>query len=476
MSDEKPQFDVQALKIDRGARRGRRRRRSSLTTPLVLLALAGGLGWLFQRQLLELVDSVRLPAVEATPVVSRSAGAAAGAAGVSANGYVIARTRAALSADAPGRIVEMNVVEGSRVSAGDVVARLYHDEFEAALEQATADLAASETSVARAGTQVEEARSTLAGLRAARDSAAAVLEEARAREAFAVTDFERIERLVNEGIERQQFLDAARRDLDAARARTTSSESELRRAEAELLRGESSVAVAEASLVEARSRVASALAARDLAAATLEKTFVRAPFDGIVTQKEAEVGEVVSPNSQGGSLARGSVVTMVDMGSLEVQTDVPETTLAQVRGGQPARIYLDAFPDDAYAGQVDRIWPTADRQKATVEVRVAFLETDERLRPEMGVRVVFLDEEPEPAAQEQVGPVILVDQRAITRRDGAEGVFLIESDRVRFLPVLLGGSEGQRRAVLEGLEEGQRVVLEPADNLEDSARVRVEED
>ena len=232
--------------------------------------------------------------------------------------------------------------------------------------------------------------------------------------------------------------------------------------------------MAEASQAEARTRVPVTAAARDLAAATLEKTFVRAPFDGIVTQKEAEVGEVVSPNSQGGSLARGSVVTMVDMASLEVQTDVPETTLSRVREQGPARIYLDAFPDDAYQGRVDRIWPTADRQKATVEVRVAFLETDERLRPEMGVRVVFLDEE-EPLEGADEGPVVLVDGDAVVQREGSTGVLVLEEDQLRFQLVTLGGSQGKRRVVDSGLEGGEVVVLRPGRELVDGTRVRVAE-
>src|SRR6185436_18598851 len=119
----------------------------------------------------------------------------------------------------------------------------------------------------------------------------------------------------------------------------------------------------------------------------LDKTDVRAPFDGIVVLKDAEVGEVVSPNVQGGSNARGAVCTMVDFDSLEVQANVPESALSSVLLQAPADVYLDAFPDDRYEGVVDRIWPTADRQKATVEVRVRLVKKDDRLRPEMGVRI-----------------------------------------------------------------------------------------
>src|SRR5262249_57017755 len=186
---------------------------------------------------------------------------------------------------------------------------------------------------------------------------------------------------------------------------------------------------------EAAARLEGTKAARDQAQATLDKTEVRAPFDGIVVLKDAEVGEVVSPNVQGGSNARGSVVTMVDFASLEVQAEVPETNLPAVVVGRSARIYLDAFPDKLYRGRVDRIWPTANRTKATVEVRVAFLDRDDKLRPEMGVRVVFEEEGakmPESSAPADARPVMLVPLDAVVKVGGERGVFVLERDRVRF--------------------------------------------
>ena len=165
---------------------------------------------------------------------------------------------------------------------------------------------------------------------------------------------------------------------------------------------------------------------------------------------------------------------MVDFGSLEVQAEVPETTLSAVTIGAPTRIYLDAFPKSPYEGRVSRIWPTANRSKATVEVRVTFAELDENLRPEMGVRVVFLDEEPDPAEAEQAAtePVVLVPRDAVLKVDGREGVFLLERDTVRFRALGLGASSGSRVAVEEGLEGGEEVVLDPPASLRDGDRVR----
>jgi multidrug efflux pump subunit AcrA (membrane-fusion protein) len=189
------------------------------------------------------------------------------------------------------------------------------------------------------------------------------------------------------------------------------------------------------------------------------------------------VGEVVSPNSGGGTNARGSVVTMVDFASLEVQVDLPETSLKEARKGGPAQVFLDAFPERPYRGRVDRIWPTASRSKATVEVRVVFLDPDERLRPDMGVRVVFL---PEGGAGEQVPGAetkreLIVPEPALARRDGVEGVFLLEGDVARFRPVTAGQPRNGRVAIASGVERGDPIVSPVPASLVDGDRVIPEE-
>ena len=189
---------------------------------------------------------------------------------------------------------------------------------------------------------------------------------------------------------------------------------------------EADVTVAEAERAQAEAGLSALSAARDLAQATLDKTFVRAPFDGIIVLKDAEVGEVVSPNAQGAQ-SRGSVATMVDPTSLEVQVELPETTLSSARIGERAEIFLDAFPDQRFQGTVLRIWPTANRQKATVEVRVG----------------------------------------------GADGVFVVERDVVRVQALTLGGTTGRRVEATSGIKEGERVVLDPPARLADGDRVRI---
>lgn len=480
-------MDLKKLTIDRGAAKRPERRRSGFPVfrvALLLVLVAGG--WLFRGRLIEAIDRFRLPTVETTRVVRPNRAARSALTGTAANGHVVARVRAALSADTPGRIVEMNVVEGERVAAGDVVARLFADEYEAALRRAEADLAAQRTAVARAGAERTATERDLARLESEAAAARATTDEVRSDVRLAQLEVGRVEPLVAEGIEAASRLDQLRRDVEAAAARLVSAEARVRSADAAIAQGDARLAVDEARQREAEAALPVREAERERARAVLDKTIIRAPFDGIVVLKDAEVGEVVSPNSQAGGSARGAVATMVDFSSLEVQAEVPETSLAAVRVGGAATIFLDAWPDRPYPGRVDRIWPTADRQRATVEVRVAFLERDDRLRPEMGLRVVFSDEPsddgrtpsdasaPEPDADASDG-ALLVPSTAVVTIEGTTGVFVVERDVVRFRRVVVAESRSGRAAITEGLNETDVVVRAPPGSLADGDRVNVRE-
>lgn len=489
---------LQDLRIERGATaKARRRTRPWWVKWVVVLGIAGVLAFLFRDELAEM----GLPVVKVERVTERSASAVAAATGASANGYVVARTRAALSADTPGRIVELNVTEGSVVKKGDVVARLFADEYAAAVRRAEADVSVAERGVEVAVANVASARSELDTLRANVSAARADIASTKASLDLAQLTFDRAVKLLEAGVDTADRRDRAERDLLDAQAMAQGAAARLESAEKSLAQGEARLAAWETSVPEARARVVAAVASRDLAQATLDKTAVRAPFDGVVVLKDAEVGEVVSPNSQGGSNARGSVVTMVDFATLEVQAEVPETSLGSVAVGAEARIYLDAFPEKFYPGRVDRIWPTANRTKATVEVRVTFLERDDKLRPEMGVRVVFASmpsdaipsAKPADTSSGQSGASggpgaataareaslppearILVPLDCIVRADGKPAVFLHESGVVRRREVTLGVERSNRVVVLSGLSAGEEIVREPAPELKDGTRVRVE--
>jgi RND family efflux transporter MFP subunit len=471
-------LELEQLKIDRDSAGSRRRKRrvSGWVTPLVIVAILGFVGFLFRAKIGDVVDNLTLPKVKVERVVERNAASVAAATGTSANGYIVARTRAALSADTPGRVVAMNVEEGSTVKKGDVVARLYSDEYAANLARAVADVTVAEAGKTRAEANVVTAEKSLASLHTNVIAAQADVEQNDAALKLAQISLERSKSLLASKVDTVDRVDRAQNDLDEAIARLSGAKARLEAARQAVVQGEAELAAARTAVAEENARIVSAKAARDLAQATLDKTEVRAPFDGIVVLKDAEVGEVVSPNSQGGSNARGSLVTMVDFATLEVQVDLQETSLAAVKEGAPVSIYVDAWPDQRYSGRVRRIWPTANRQKATVEVRVTIDAPDSKLRPEMGARVVFAtpstSEQEKAVAQE---PALLVQKSAIVKVDGKSGVFVLERDVARFRPVVLGPERSGRVVVQSGIHDGDQVVDEPPTSLFDGDRVRIQE-
>ncbi len=276
-----------------------------------------------------------VPTVQVATAVATGGGGAEGA-GVVANGYVVARTQASVSAKIPGRLAYLGVAEGSHVRSGEVIARLENADYTAAVMQAQAGLASE--------------RATLIEAAANRDQLD--------REARRARDV----RAQNANLISAQDLEAAESRAVQARARVDAQQA----------------------------RVDAAAAGLRLAQATLDNTLIRAPFTGTVLRKDAEVGEVVAP-SVGGGLTRDAVVTMADLATLEVEVDVNEAYIARIRAGQPSRITLDAYPDTSFRGAVRQVVPTADRQKATVQVKVAIRDHDPRILPEMGARVEFLE-------------------------------------------------------------------------------------
>jgi RND family efflux transporter MFP subunit len=444
---------------------------SATLSRVALLVVLLGLAYVFRRPLIALADRLRLPEVRVLAVTAASPLAAGAIQGTAANGYVVARTRAALSADTPGRIVEMNVTEGAVVPKGFVVARLYSEEYRALFERAEADLALARAGEASAAAAREVSVAALEGARTRVRAAAAEVEDVRAALEFAELELGRAEKLLADRITSQMRLDEARVLRDRARARLATIEANLSVAEDGVRSAERELVLAEARGREAAALVTVKAAERDQARATLDKTEVRAPFDGVVVLKDAEVGEVVSPNAVG-SQSRGSVATMVDPSTYEVQVELPEASLEAVTVGAPAQTFLDAYPQQAYAGRVLRIWPTANRQKATVEVRVGFDQPDARLRPEMGARVVFGDAG-QPAETAPASTAIRVPRSAIVTLEGQPHAFVLERDVARLRRLELGEEHVGRVQVLAGLAGGERIVAEPPVDLRDGERVRV---
>jgi RND family efflux transporter MFP subunit len=346
------------------------------------------------------------------------AGASAGTS-VTANGYVVARTRASVSAKLAGRISDLRVSEGSYLRRGEVIARLDNADYQAQLGQAEAALAS--------------ARADLTEARAARDVAAREadrLRKMRAKSAGLVTDEE---------------YDASVSRADQALARAQATEA----------------------------RINSADAARRFALANLENTVIRAPFTGTVLRKEAEVGEVVAP-SVGGGLTRGAVVTMADLTTLEVEVDVNEAYIARVKKAQPARITLDAYPDTSFRGQVRQVVPTADRQRATVQVKVSIVDRDPRILPEMGARVDFLDTTRVTAGA--AGPTrFRAPAAAVRELNGQSIVWLVRNGRLESRPVEAGPVSGGFREIRSGLSGGELLLVGGVEEPKAGMRVKAQQ-
>lgn len=228
---------------------------------------------------------------------------------------------------------------------------------------------------------------------------------------------------------------------------------------------------AETAYLMAKASVAAAEAAVTAAQVALENTFIRAPFDGTVLSKNADVGEIVAPFASSAT-SKGSVVTLADMNSLEVEADVSESNIQKVTVGQRCEIVLDAYPDVRYAGHVKKIVPTADRARATVMTKVAFDSVDARVLPEMSARVNFYIKA-EANEETSRGPVIVVPDDAITSRQGEKVVFVVEADIVTAQPVKIGRELNDYTEILAGVSAGDRVVLSPPGKMETGQKIEV---
>ena len=348
-------------------------------------------------------------------------GGTSGSVAVVANGYVVARTKAAVSAKIPGRLAMLNVSEGSRVDKGAVIARLDNADYAAAVGQAEAQLA----------------------------SAKATLIEAQSDRDQLQREFVRV------------------RDIRAQNPNLVSPQ-DVENADSKARQGDARVSAQQ-------SRVDAADAGLRVAQANLENTYIRAPFSGTVLRKEAEVGEVVAP-SVGGGLTRGAVVTMADLATLEVEVDVNEAYIARIQSDQRARITLDAYPDTAFRGAVRQIIPTADRQRATVQVKVSILDRDPRILTEMGAKVEFL-EAPRPVAAGAAPPVerprIIVPAEAVRSENGRDVVWIVRDGRLQRRDVDAGPVSGNFREIRSGLSGGEQLLVGGIETPKEGQRVKL---
>ena len=329
---------------------------------------------------------------------------------LNASGYVVPQRNAALSSKAQGRLEWLGVLEGSHVRANEIIARVESRDVRASLEQAVAQV-----TVARAS-----------------------LEQAEAELRDAEANFRRSTDLLA-----RQFISPAQHDTNVARAEK-----------------------ARAVVASGRAAIASAEASRRVAEVAVEQTQIRAPFDGVVLTKNANVGDNITPFSSAVN-SKGAVVTIADMSTLEVEADVSEASIAKITPEQPVEIQLDALPDLRMAGVVSRIVPTVDRSKATVLVKVRFVERDPRVLPDMSAKVAFL-RQTVPAAERR--PVTAVHPGAVVERNGRKVVFVVTDGKVQSVSVDIGSKVGDLVQV-SGVNSGDRVVLNPGEKLRDGATV-----
>ncbi len=358
-----------------------------------------------------------------------------------ATGYVVPQTRADIASKATGRLEALEVEEGSVVRRGDVVARLENDDMRAASARARARLASSRASI-------DEARARLA------ESEARVA-EAQAEVADAGRVEARAKAMVAKKFQSPEVYDAAVMRRDKAVAALRSAEAAVVAVRAAVAAAESNAVAEEAALAEAEVQ--------------LEYTLIRAPFDGVILSKQADIGDVVAPFAATVQ-SKGAVVSMADLGTLQVEADVAESNLTRVRVGQPCEIQLDALPDRRLRGEVHMIVPTVDRTKATVLVKVRFVDADPRVLPDMSARVAFLERALGEADRE---PRLLVPADAVVQGAGGPRAFRVEDGIAREAALALGAREGDRVVVEAGLAAGERVVLAPPAGLRDGAAVTI---
>jgi len=331
---------------------------------------------------------------------------------LNATGYVVPQRKAAVASKAQGRLEWLGVLEGSRVRKDEIIARVESRDVEASAAQA------------RAQVQVAEANLQL--------------QQAELRDAE--VNLKRSEMLLEpKAISKQQY------DADLARYNK-----------------------ARASVSNAQASIASARANARAAEVAVEQTVIRAPFDGVVLIKHANVGDNITPFSAAAD-TKGAIVTIADMDTLEVEADVAESNIARITVEQPSEILLDALPNLRMAGRVSRIVPTVDRSKATVLVKIRFVDRDPRVLPDMSAKIAFLSK---PVPPEDSKPLTAVQPSAVVERDGKAVVFVVADGKVRQVPVTRGAKIGELQAV-QGVKSGETVVLAPADKLSDGARVTV---
>jgi RND family efflux transporter MFP subunit len=439
--------DLASLRIDSSARAGGGRRGAWIALVALVVLLAGG-GWLWSRRV-EAAD------VKTVTVTAQTGGAAAAGAVLNASGYVTARRRATVSSKVTGKVLEVFIEEGKEVRRGEILARLDDSQLRAALNVGQAQLEAARRGAAEDQAHLREAQLTL----------------------------ERRRQLLKEGVIGRAELDTSESQVESLKARISMAQQQVQVAESQVKAIQTD----------------------------LNDMVVRAPFDGVAISKDAQPGEMISPVSAGGGFTRTGICTIVDMSSLEIEVDVSESYINRVRPAQPVEAVLDAYPEWRIPAHVITTVPSADRQKATVRVRIGFdgdtanerarvsprersgdrgvpaservggaggakppgQVLDPRILPDMGVKVSFLSEKPaDTGAAAPPRPRLLVPKAAVRTDSGASVLFVVRDERVERRAVKVGVEDRGQVEIVSGINAGEKVVVEGPATLADGARVK----
>lgn len=400
--------DISKLKIDKSAAIVQPRKRRNLVRWTVIALLVIVAVVLY-------IKGVFTPAVEVEVATVSLIYPSQAFTLLNASGYVVAQRKAAVASKVTARLVSLSVEEGSRVKGGEVIARLENEDAVAARDQAAANL----------------------------NAARASLEQAKTEQRDASLSYNRNRELSDKG-----YISKA--EYDASEARYKKAVASVEAAEATIKAGAAALRSAEVQV---------------------EYALIRAPFDAVVLTKNADVGDIVTPLGAAAN-AKASVVTIADMDSLQVEVDVSESNLEKVKTGQPCEIELDALPETRFRGLVHMIVPTADRTKATVLVKVRFVDKDKRILPEMSAKVAFLER---PVTLEDQKPRIAVNPATIINRGNKNIIFLVKDNSAIETIVKTGEKIGDMIEILDGIKSGDRIIAKPSGKLRTGSRIKIAE-
>jgi len=356
------------------------------------------------------------PAVEVVTAQKPEAGGRSAI--LNASGYVTPRRRATIAAKITGRVTGVFFDEGTHVHAGQLLATLDDSDTKRALDSAKADRDASQAAIADFQVQLK----------------------------FAQIQLRRADQLQKAGVQTQEYLDTASTNADSLKAKIELAKQQVQSSEARIREAQQAV----------------------------DNCVINAPYDGIVVSKDAQVGEMVSPISAGGGFTRTGIATIVDMNSNEIEVDVNESYIARVKDRQKVTAILDAYPNWEIPSHVRTVIPTADRQKATVKVRISFDKLDPRILPDMGIKVTFLSDEPVKKADADAPVVVaLLPSDALHEESGKKVVFLVKNDRLERRAVSVGSTAGSQTEILSGIVAGDAVVVKGPANMQDGLAVQI---